>query len=306
MTAPRDLAAWTRTCGLPRLDAQALIEAVLGWSRAQQAAHPERLLETAELTRLQALATRLLGGEPLAYVLGEREFFGLSFEVTPDVLIPRPDTELLVELALRHLDALPATHAPTVLDMGTGSGAIAIAIAHARPHVQVWALDASAAALAVAQNNAQRLLDARRAGGEVHFLQSNWWDALHPPATTARFDCIVSNPPYIAAHDPHLPALRHEPALALNGQHPNPDGLGDLRQIIAQADRFLRDDGCLLLEHGYDQAAAVRDLLEAHGYREVFSARDLAGIERVSGGIVAAGCGDSRNRLPSATKPAAL
>ncbi|MDE1980334.1 MAG: HemK family protein methyltransferase, partial [Betaproteobacteria bacterium] len=164
MTAPRDLAAWTRTCGLPRLDAQALIEAVLGWSRAQQAAHPERLLETAELTRLQALATRLLGGEPLAYVLGEREFFGLSFEVTPDVLIPRPDTELLVELALRHLDALPATHAPTVLDMGTGSGAIAIAIAHARPHVQVWALDASAAALAVAQNNAQRLLDARRAG----------------------------------------------------------------------------------------------------------------------------------------------
>ena len=126
----------------------------------------------------------------------------------------------------------------------------------------------------------------------MRFLQSSWWDAL-PHLAAARFDCIVSNPPYIAAHDPHLPALRHEPALALTGQHPNPDGLDDLRQIIAQADRLLRDDGSLLLEHGYDQAAAVRDLLEAHEYREVFSARDLAGIERVSGGVVAAGCGES-------------
>ncbi|MDY0329387.1 MAG: peptide chain release factor N(5)-glutamine methyltransferase [Thiomonas sp.] len=286
MAAPCDLAAWTRTCGLARLDAQALIQSVLGWTRAQQAAHPERELGAADLAQLNALAVRLREGEPLAYVLGEREFFGLSFKVTPNVLIPRPDTELLVELALRHLDALPAGRLPAVLDMGTGSGAIAIAIAHARPQAQVWALDASTAALAVAQCNAQRLLDPQRPGGALRLLQSNWWDALRPLTGVAHFDCIVSNPPYIAVDDPHLPALRHEPSLALTGRQPNADGMDDLRQIIAQADRFLRDDGCLLLEHGYDQAAVVRDLLTMHHYQDVFSARDLAGIERASGGIL--------------------
>lgn len=279
------LADWMRGCGLARLDAQVLVETVQGWSRAAQAAHPERELGALALERLDTLAGRLRAGEPMAYVLGQREFYGLALEVTPDVLIPRPDTELLVELALRHLDVLPEAHVATVLDMGTGSGAVAIAIAHARPKARIWALDASGPALAVARRNAQRLLDPHREGDALRFQQTDWWDGLRLPSAFAGFDCIVSNPPYIAANDPHLPALRHEPPLALTGRHPNADGLNDLRQIVAQADRHLRDEGCLLLEHGYDQAAAVRDLLTANGFREVFSARDLGGIERVSGGL---------------------
>ena len=279
------LADWMRGCRLARLDAQVLVETVQGWSRAAQAAHPERELGALALERLDTLAGRLRAGEPMAYVLGQREFYGLALEVTPDVLIPRPDTELLVELALRHLDVLPEAHVATVLDMGTGSGAVAIAIAHARPKARIWALDASGAALAVARRNAQRLLDPHREGDALRFQQTDWWDGLRLPSAFAGFDCIVSNPPYIAANDPHLPALRHEPPLALTGRHPNADGLNDLRQIVAQADRHLRDEGCLLLEHGYDQAAAVRDLLTANGFREVFSARDLGGIERVSGGL---------------------
>lgn len=279
------LAEWMRGCDLARLEAQVLVETVQGWSRATQAAHPERELDASALERLNALAARLRSGEPLAYVLGQREFYGLEFEVTPDVLIPRPDTELLVDLALRHLDDLPEPRHPTVLDMGTGSGAIAIAIAHARPKARVWALDTSATALAVARANAARLLDPHREGGAVNFQQTDWWRGLQLPTAFACFDCVVSNPPYIAANDPHLSDLRHEPSLALTGQHPTADGLSDLRQIVAEATPHLREDGRLLLEHGYDQAAAVRDLLIAHGFREVFSARDLAGIERVSGGF---------------------
>lgn len=279
------LADWLRACSITRLDAQVLVETVLGWNRARQAAHPERVLDALELQQLDTLADRLRHGEPLAYVLGQREFYGLMFEVTPDVLIPRPETELLVELALRHLDALPEGHAPAVLDLGTGSGAIAVAIAHARPWARVWAVDTHAAALAVAQRNAQKLLDPHRTGGALVFQQSDWWSALALPPGFAGFDCIVSNPPYIAAHDPHLPALRFEPSLALTGQHPNADGLDDIRKILGQAARHLRDDGSLLLEHGYDQAQAVRELFAAHAFREVFSARDLAGIERISGGV---------------------
>jgi len=277
------LAEWMQQSGLPRVDAQALVRAVLGLDRAQQLAHPELFLTAADRRRLDALAARRRAGEPLAYVLGEREFFGLSFRVTPDVLVPRPETELLVELALAKAAARVA---PCILDMGTGSGAIAVALAHALPHAQVWALDASAAALAVAQSNARRLLPADRAGGPIRFLLSDWFCALHGMGKPSpRFDCIVSNPPYIARHDPHLPALRHEPALALTGAHPSADGLHDLRRIAAEAANFLHDDGWLLLEHGYDQSAAVRELLSARGFRAVSSARDLAGIERVTVGL---------------------
>lgn len=280
------LADWTLASGLARLDAQVLVSTVLGWSRAQQVAHPERELHAADLARLNALASRLRAGEPMAYVRGEQEFYGLMFQVTPDVLIPRPDTELLVELALQKLDALPQSPSPCLLDMGTGSGAIAVALAHAREQATVWALDASAAALALAQRNAQRLLPAQREGGAIHFLQSDWFSALRIAGSASpRFDCIVSNPPYIAQQDPHLPALRHEPALALTGQRPCSDGLDDIRHIVAHAAGYLHDDGWLLLEHGYDQAGAVRSLLTAQGWRDVFSARDLAGIKRVSGGL---------------------
>jgi release factor glutamine methyltransferase len=280
------LADWTQASGLIRLDAQVLVNAVLGWSRAQQLAHPEQELRDADLARLNLLAARLRAGEPLAYVLSEREFYGLTFQVTPDVLIPRPDTELLLELALQKLDVLPPSSNLRALDMGTGSGAIAVALAHARPLTQVWALDTSTAALAVAQANAQRLLPAQRAGGAIRFVQSNWFSALRDAGAAApRFHCIVSNPPYIAQHDPHLPALLYEPMLALTGLQPSADGLSDIRHIVAQAAEFLFDDGWLLLEHGYDQADAVRALLSAQGFRAVFSARDLAGIERVSGGI---------------------
>jgi release factor glutamine methyltransferase len=277
------LGDWIRQSGLPRVDAHALVRAVLGLDRAQQLAHPELLLTAADLRRLDALAARRRAGEPLAYVVGEREFYGLSFLVTPDVLVPRPETELLVELALAKTAARVA---PDILDLGTGSGAVAVALAHALPHAQVWALDASDAALAVAQSNARRLLPADRAGGPIHFLRSDWFCVLRGMGERSpRFDCIVSNPPYIAWYDPHLPALRHEPALALTGAHPSADGLHDLRRIAAEAADFLRDDGWLLLEHGYDQSAAVRDLLTTQGFRTVGSARDLAGIERVTFGL---------------------
>ena len=279
---PPTLAQWLDTCGLPRLHAQVLLHHVSGLNRAQQLAHPERALDAQTVARLDALAARLRAGEPLAYVTGEREFYGLSFQVTPAVLIPRPETELLVDLALQRLDALPSTATPRLLDLGTGSGAIAVAVAQARPQVQVWAADASAQALHVARGNAARLVDAARPGGPIHFAVSDWFAGLDD--ATPRFDCIVSNPPYVAQHDPHLDALRHEPALALVGQQPNADGLGDIRRIVGAAPRFLQPHGWLLLEHGYDQAASVRNLLHAHGYGGIVSSRDLAGIERVTAG----------------------
>lgn len=274
------VADWMRGCGLPRLDAQLLLGEVLGASRATLLAHPEQEIDATALARLDRLAARARDGEPLAYLIGRREFWGLDFAVSPDVLVPRPDTETLVQAAL---DVLPAAGhcALPVLDLGTGSGAVAVALAHARPDVAVWATDLSAAALRVAQGNATRLLPAHRPGGPLRWLQSDWFAAL--PAG-ARFAAIVSNPPYIAAGDPHLPALRHEPALALVGSRPGADGLEDIRRIVAEAPHWLAPGGWLLLEHGHDQAAAVRALLRAAGFAQVVSHRDLAGIERVSGG----------------------
>lgn len=285
---------WVRASGLARIDAQALVRHVLGLGRAQQAAHPEQALGGDDLARLDRLATRLRAGEPLAYVVGSREFYGLEFGVTPDVLVPRPETELLVDLALERLDAPPHDRAARALDLGTGSGAIAIALAVQRPALEVWAIDSSAAALAVAKTNALRLLDPARPGGPIRFVQSEWFDVLAEPGPDCpRFDCIVSNPPYVAARDPHLPALRHEPALALVGAHPSADGLGDIRRIAAQAPRFLVSGGWLLLEHGHDQAEAVRATLQAEGYAAVRSQRDLAGIERVSIGRAPAAAEES-------------
>jgi release factor glutamine methyltransferase len=254
---------------LPPLERRMLLCHVLRLPRVALITQDTRALTAAEAAALSDLVERRLDGEPMAYLLGTREFFGLPFEVNPAVLIPRPDTELLVEQALAHLP-----RGGRVLDMGTGSGAIAVAIAHSRPDAQVTALDTSTAALEVAQRNATTH------GVRVRFLHSDWFSALAPDAP---FDLIVSNPPYVASGDPHLADgdLRFEPIGALTD---HADGLSALRIIVAGATRHLGPDGCLLLEHGYDQAAVVRALLTGDGWAEVRSWTDLAGIERVTGG----------------------
>ncbi len=268
-----------------RIEVQMLLQQVLGVSRAWLLAHPEQILDEAQEASYHALLQRRLAGEPLAYILGEREFFGLMFRVTLATLIPRPDTELLVELALQRIPQKPPSPQPSptgrgsnyrVLDLGTGSGALALSIAHTRPDVEVTAVDASPEALGVARENARRLNIAN-----VRLLHSDWFSAL----TGERFDLIVSNPPYIAEDDAHLAQgdLRFEPRAALAS---GADGLDDIRCIAAGAKQHLNPGGWLLFEHGYDQAARARELLGAAGYAGVFSARDLAGIERASGGTI--------------------
>jgi release factor glutamine methyltransferase len=258
--------------GLPLdpLENRILLCHATGLSRVQLITQGDRPLTLEEAQRLDALVARRLGGEPIAYIVGRREFFGLDFQVGPAVLIPRPDTELIVELALERLPQGPSR----LLDMGTGSGAIAVAVAHTRPDADVTALDVSPDALAVAQANAAAN------GARVRFLHSSWFDAL---AADSTFDVIASNPPYIAAGDDHLAQgdLRFEPVGALTD---HADGLSALRIIIEGSPRHLVPGGWLLLEHGYDQAAAVRALLLDAGFTDVQSWRDLGGIERVSGG----------------------
>ncbi|QOY94640.1 peptide chain release factor N(5)-glutamine methyltransferase [Massilia sp. UMI-21] len=264
------------TLPLEPLENRILLCHALGLSRVGLITQSERALTADEAARLDALVQRRLQGEPIAYIVGEREFFGLPFKVGPGVLIPRPDTELLVELALERL----APHG-RLLDMGTGSGAIAVACAHSRQDAAVTALDVSQDALAIARANAAAN------GAAVRFLRSDWFAALGDGGDSGvyseRFEIIASNPPYIAAGDAHLAQgdLRFEPAGALTD---HADGLSALRVIIAGAPAHLAPGGWLLLEHGYDQAAAVRTLLAARGFIEVQSWRDLAGIERVSGG----------------------
>jgi release factor glutamine methyltransferase len=250
------------------LENRILLCHALGLTRVGLITQSERQLNAAEAALLARLVERRMQGEPIAYIVGRREFFGLDFEVDDAVLIPRPDTELLVELALERLP-----QDGRVLDMGTGSGAIAIAIAHTRPDAQVTALDVSDAALAVARRNAA----SNRTG--VRFLHSDWFSALGGE----RFELIVSNPPYIRAGDEHLSQgdLRFEPVGALTD---HADGLSALRAITQGARQHLQPGGWLLMEHGYDQAADVRALLAAASYEDVASWRDLAGIERVSGG----------------------
>jgi release factor glutamine methyltransferase len=218
------------------------------------------------LQRLGPLLQRRAAGEPLAYITGTKEFFGLPLHIDARVLDPRPDTETLVEWAL---ELLPDAPDHSVIDLGTGSGAIALALQHQRPHALVSAVDASTDALAVAQANAVRLRL------PVHFIHSHWFDEV-----AGVYDLIVSNPPYIRADDPHLAALEHEPLQALAS---GTDGLDDIRTLIAQAPAHLEPGGWLLLEHGYDQAKAVRELFAQAGWHKVQSRQDLAGIERCTG-----------------------
>ena len=243
----------------------------LGRSQADRAwliTHDNEELSESAALAFRALCQRRLAGEPLSYIVGSKPFFGLDLQVDDRVLVPRPDTETLVEWAL----TFDTEHSVLkVLDMGTGSGAIALALKSLRPDWQVTALDASADALAVAQNNAKRL------NLNVNLLQSSWFDGLQ----SAKFDLIVSNPPYIVEGDWHMAALAHEPKQALTS---GTDGLDDIRHIIAQAPPFLNSGGWLLLEHGFDQAVAARDLLAQRGFKQVQSQLDLAGIERCSGG----------------------
>lgn len=267
LAAGTTLAAALAQLPLDPLENRILLCHALGISRVALITQSERQLDAAEAQRIETLVARRIAGEPIAYIVGKREFYGLDFEVSDAVLIPRPDTELLVELAIER-----APVRARVLDMGTGSGAIAVSIAHARPDAQVTALDVSEAALAVARKNAERN------GARVRFLHSDWFAAVGGE----QFDIIVSNPPYIAAGDEHLSQgdLRFEPQDALTD---HADGLSDLRTISQGAIGHLVPGGWLLMEHGYDQAAQVRALLEGH-YTDVQSWRDLAGIERVTGG----------------------
>jgi len=255
-----------------RIEVQCLLQHVLDVPRVYLLAHPEQMLSETQQHDFDTLLVNRLRGEPIAHLLGEREFFGLNLKVTPATLIPRPDTELLVELALQRITQASAYR---VLDMGTGSGAIALAIAKNKPNVEMVAVDASPEALSVAIQNARRLGIAN-----VNFLQSDWFSALNDQ----RFDIIVSNPPYIASGDIHLSQgdLRFEPLSALAS---GVDGLDDIRRIISAAPQHLASNGWLLLEHGYDQAGSVRELLAQRGFVEVFSEKDIAGIERVTGGI---------------------
>lgn len=251
------------------LDAELLVARVLGIGRAALAADPGRELAPEQLFALESFARRRLAGEPAAYLTGRREFWSLDLEVTPDVLVPRPETELLVERALAAIADLVQ---PAVLDLGTGSGAIALAIASVRPDAAVTATDRAAAALAVAKRNATRLGLAN-----VEFIEGDWF----APLAGARFDAIACNPPYVAADDPALAALAHEPRPALVA---DADGLEALSAVAAGACAHLLPGGRLVLEHGAGQGAAVRDLLRAAGFAGVGTRRDLAGHERASEG----------------------
>jgi len=249
-----------------RLDAELLLAHVLDVPRPAIIARDDRVLTPEELGDFERLLARRVAGEPLAYLTGEKEFWSLALKVTPDVLVPRPETELLVEWAL---ELLPARESVRVLDLGTGSGAIALALARERPAARVVATDVSGAALAVARSNADR-----HGITNVTFMEGSWF-AASPAA-----DLIVSNPPYVAERDPHLDDLRFEPRLALTSG----DGLDAIRAIVQGAAHHLNPRGWLVLEHGAAQGAAVRELLARAGFAAVETRRDLAGLERVTGG----------------------
>ena len=251
----------------PVLDAEILLAHVLGRPRAFLRAHADDAVPPADHDRFRSLLTRRLAGEPVAYLTGKREFWSLDLEVGPGVLVPRPETELLVETAL---DAMADRPAPQILDLGVGSGAIAVALAVELPSARITAVDASAAALEVARRNATR------AGVDnIEFLQGGWYQ----PLAGRRFDAIVANPPYLAADDPHLPALAHEPAGALIA---GPTGLEALEEITAGAPGRLHPGGIVILEHGSGQGAAVREMCARAGLQAVETRRDLAGLERAT------------------------
>ncbi|KAA0947042.1 peptide chain release factor N(5)-glutamine methyltransferase [Pseudomonas sp. ANT_H14] len=267
------IASLLRAAELPdsstaRLDVELLLAAALGKSRSYLHTWPEKIVSSEAALTFASYLQRRRSGEPVAYILGQQGFWKLDLEVAPHTLIPRPETEMLVEAALELLPATPAN----VLDLGTGSGAIALALASERPDWKITAVDRVLEAVALAERNRQRLHL-----NNATVLSSHWFSALKDHT----YDLIISNPPYIADTDPHLAAgdVRFEPASALVAGH---DGLDDLRLIIAQAPVHLDAGGWLLLEHGYDQAQAVRDLLLAQGFEEVQSRIDLGGHERIS------------------------
>jgi release factor glutamine methyltransferase len=259
-----------RQLGLDRLDAQLLLARLLERPRTWLLAHDDAPLSAAQQQSFAAWCRRRADGEPLAYLVGEREFHGLTLQVGPAVLVPRPDTETLVDWALELLRA-PLADRPDVADLGAGSGAIALAIKHGHPQARVSAVERSLPALEVARSNAARL------GLAVQWLAGDWWQ----PLAGRRLHLVASNPPYIAADDPHLQALRHEPADALT---PGGDGLSALACVVAGAPDHLHPGGWLLLEHGQDQGDAVRRLLADAGFASVSTRADLAGRPRCSGG----------------------
>ena len=265
-----------RSRGVERLDAHLLLAHVLGQSRTWLLAHGDDTLSDDHAAAFAALAARRAAGEPFAYLVGEREFHGLTLAVSDAVLVPRPDTETLVEWALELLAGpLGETAQPAVLDLGTGSGAIALALKNACPRSRMWAGERSAGALAVARANAQRL------ALDVRFAHGDWWDALAGAPDVPAFDLVVSNPPYIAAGDPHLAALTHEPLSALVAAE---DGLADIRRIAEGARGRLRAGGWLLFEHGWEQAQAVQALLQRIGFEQVSTRVDIEGRARCTGG----------------------
>lgn len=270
------IASLLRSAELPdsptaRLDAELLLAAALGKPRSFLHTWPERIVSTEAAVMFAGYLQRRRTGEPVAYILGQQGFWKLDLEVAPHTLIPRPETEMLVEAAL---ELVPGFAPADILDLGTGTGAIALALANERQQWRVTAVDRVPEAVALAERNRQRLQLNNAA-----VLSSHWFSALEG----RRFDLIISNPPYIADADPHLSAgdVRFEPSSALTAGH---DGLDDLRTIIAQAPAYLKDGGWLLLEHGYDQGAAVRDLLTGHGFERIQTRRDLGEHERISFG----------------------
>ncbi len=254
-----------------RLEAQILASRALGVNRAWLIAHGQDTLDPAQSAAIEALVARREQGEPVAYILGEKEFYGHLFTVNPEVLIPRPETELLVEAAL---ERLPKDRPARVLDLGTGSGCVAISIALSRPDCEVFAVDASASAVEIAMQNAIQL-----GAGNVRFLVSDWYSQL--PAMS--FDMIVSNPPYVGSNDLHLGKgdLIHEPSHALAS---GLEGLDAIRIIVAGAHSHLQPGGWLILEHGYDQSGSCQTILTEAGLEQVFTLSDLAGQTRITGG----------------------
>ena len=275
MSQPRRIGDAWRQAGrrIDRLDARLLLESVCGVRHAELIASPERAMAEDECLRFDALVARREAGEPLAYLLGTAWFANLEFAVTPDVLIPRPETELLVELAVQKAAGMTC---PRIVDLGTGSGIIPVLLAKRCPDAQLTAVDVSPAALRVARANAERH------GASIRFLGGDWFSPLHGE----RFDVILSNPPYVAAGDPHLSrdGLPFEPQGALTDGVSGGDGTACLAAIVAGAPAHLAAGGWLLMEHGYDQAVKVREMLCAAGFSALASWRDEAGIERVSGG----------------------
>ena len=276
MTCAQALDA-ARAAGLERLDAQWLLLHALGKPVANRAwllARGDDGLEQDVADAFGSLVQRRAGGEPLAYIVGSKEFFGLPFQVDTRVLVPRPDTETLVQWSLDILLTVSTPPMLQVLDLGTGSGAIALSIAHslraAGRSARIVAVDASPDALDVARENARLL------GLDVAFVESCWFEKV-----SSSFHLIASNPPYIASADPHLAALTHEPLQALTA---GADGLDDIRRIVERAPNHLLPGGWLLMEHGYDQSPQVRELLQQRGFGQVQSCDDLVGIERCSGG----------------------